>query len=200
MSQITAGRKIAKRGKFKAKALICDSSACNHGAPRTPPHGVRGSSPIAGADPTTSYLDVIPEAKGKKYSAKNCNYTYLNLLILGLQILALAGKLQGNSGGVRSHSPMSFSPRGQLHVGSHVESPLGLSNVIFTLHSDWPIQEDLALLKLVITFCIAEFPTICNCTCYLTLVTSTVPILQCNFLLQIKISRWRVSLDMRWVT
>ena len=117
MSQITAGRKIAKRGKFKAKALICDSSACNHGAPRTPPHGVRGSSPIAGADPTTSYLDVIPEAKGKKYSAKNCNYTYLNLLILGLQILALAGKLQGNSGGVRSHSPMSFSPRGATPRG-----------------------------------------------------------------------------------
>ena len=67
MSEFIGERKIAKRGKFKLKAPVCDSPACNHAAHTEPvsPRGVRGDSPVAGADPTTSYLDVIPEARGK---------------------------------------------------------------------------------------------------------------------------------------
>ncbi len=84
MSAPFGERKIAKRGTFKAKELCAASAprapgspsrgeapASPGSAPSTLPRGVRGNSPVAGADPTTSYLDVIPEARGETSIAKS---------------------------------------------------------------------------------------------------------------------------------
>ncbi len=62
MSSGPGQRKIAKRGKFKQPC--CDSPACQRIAHESLDRRVRGMSPVAGADPSTSYLDVIPEARG----------------------------------------------------------------------------------------------------------------------------------------